>query len=85
MTTTVELIIEGFPVSTTPKVDREPTCKTIKEIKKCIITNASLIESEVGGGYRSLLGLVMSSARHTTIIGHNFIRHANLGVLLICP
>ena len=46
----VESVIESFPDLIITRVEGEPTFKTIKEVEKCIITNASSIESELGGG-----------------------------------
>lgn len=83
--TTVESIIESFPTSSIPSVEGEPTYKSIKEVEKCIITNASSIESELGGGQHGLLGLVISPERYLTITGHEFIPHENPGALPTFP
>jgi len=79
----VELVIESFLDSIITRVEGEPTFKTIKEVEKCIITNTSSIESELGRGQHGLLGLVISPTRYNTITGHDFILHANPGVLPI--
>ena len=81
----VESVIESFPDSIITRVEGEPTFKTIKEVKKCIITNASSIESKLGGGQHGLLGLVISPTRYNTITGHDFILHVNPGALPIFP
>ena len=39
--TTVEAIIESFPTSSIPHIEGQPTYKSIKEVEKIIITNAS--------------------------------------------
>jgi len=82
---TVESIIESFPVSTIQCIEGESGFTSIKEIEKIIVTNASSIESELGGGQHGLLGLVVSTARYNTITGHNFIFHENPGSLPIFP
>ena len=66
---TVESTIESFPNLTITFVKGEPIYKSIKEVKKQIITNASLIESELGGGQYRLLGLVISAAMYNAITG----------------
>ena len=81
----VESVIESFPDSIITRVEGEPTFKTIKEVEKCIITNASSIESKLGGGQHGLLGLVISPTRYNTITGHDFILHVNPGALPIFP
>ena len=78
---TVESIIESFPTSNIPSVEGEPDYKTIKEVGKIIITNASSMESELGGGQHGLLGLVVSPTRYNTITGNNFVPHENPGAL----
>ena len=83
--TTVEAIIESFPTSSIPRIEGEPTYKSIKEVEKIIITNASSIESELGGGSHGLLGLVIPEARYNTITGTNFVPHANPGALPTFP
>ena len=83
--TTVEAIIESFPTSSIPCIEGEPTYKSIKEVEKIIITNASSIESELGGGNHGLLGLVIPAARYNTITGTNFVPHANPGALPTFP
>ena len=83
--TTVESIIESFPTSNIPSVEGEPTYKSIKEVEKYIITNASSIESELGGGQHGLLGLVIPPARCSTVTGHTFVPHANPGALPTFP
>ena len=83
--TTVEAIIESFPTSSIPHIEGELTYKSIKEVEKIIITNASSIESELGGGNHGLLGLVIPAARYNTITGTNFVPHANPGALPTFP
>ena len=83
--TAVESIIESFPTSIIPCVEGEPIYKNIKEVEKIIIINVSSIESELGGGKYSLLGLVMSANRWNTITGQAFISHTNPGALSTFP
>ena len=82
---TVESIIESFSISTIQYIEGELDFKSIKEIEKIIVTNASSIESELGGGQHGLLGLVVSTAQYNTITGHNFVPHENPGFLPTFP
>ena len=79
----VESVIESFPDSIIIRVEGELTFKTIKEVEKCIITNASSIESELKGGQHRLLDLIISPIRYNTITGYDFIPHVNPGALPI--
>jgi len=81
----VEDIIASFPHPNVPKIDGEPTYKTIKEIEKILIINASSFQSELGGGAHGYLGLVVKSARYQTITGNAFNAHNNPGALPIFP
>lgn len=60
----VEDIIASFPRPNVPKIKGESTYKTIKEIEKLLIINASSFESELGGGIHRYLGLVIKLARY---------------------
>ena len=75
--TSVESAMESFPNSTLLKVEGEPEFDSIKIIIKLIITNAASCKSELGGGQHGVLGLVVSRARHQTLVGHQFIPHVN--------
>lgn len=46
----VEDIIASFPHPNVPKYEGELMHEAIKEIEKMLIINASLFESELGGG-----------------------------------
>ena len=45
--------------------------KIIQEMHRKIQANASTIQSELGGGQHSLLGLVMQPATYQTVTGHD--------------
>ena len=84
-TYTVDAITESFPNPSTPKIEGQPTFKTIKEVEKLLDTNAALVQSELGGGDHGYLGLTKSSEKHNTVTGHDFNAHANPGALPTFP
>ena len=81
----VEDITVSFPHPNAPKIEGEPTYKTIKETEKLLIINASSFESELGRGTHGYLGLVIKPARYQTITGNTFIPHNNPGALPMFP
>jgi len=78
---TVKANIESFPNSIILKIERELDYKSIKSIEKLVIANALLCKSELEGGLYSLLGLVITAARYSTIIGYKFVSYNNPGAL----
>ena len=82
---TVESITEGFPNPSIPRIEGEPSFQSIKEIEKLLIENAASVSSELGGGNRRYLGLVLSPAKHNTVTGVNFEPHLNPRALPVFP
>ena len=76
-TYTVDAITERFPNPSTPKIEGQPTFKTIKEVEKLLDTNSTSVQSKLGGGAHDYLGLTKSSEKHNTVTGHDFNAHAN--------
>lgn len=81
----IESIIESFTHSTIPKVEGKTDYKSIKEVEKLVIANASSCESELGGGLCGILGLVILEIKCVTITRNDFVLHTNPGVLSIFP
>ena len=84
-TYTVDAITESFPNPSTPKIEGQPTFKTIKEVEKLLDTNAASVQSELGGGTHGYLGLLLRSDKFNAVTGHNFNAHVNPGVLPTFP
>ena len=82
---TVEVITERFPNSDITKIEGELIYKSIKRVEKALIKNTASIQSELGGGQHSYLGLVVSPIKYHSIIGYYFEAHLNLGALSEFP
>ena len=45
-----------------------PTCKVLKRLKAKLWTNASSVETDLGGGNHGYLGLVLSDAEYANVL-----------------
>ena len=85
MTTTVEIIREGFPHLSIDKQPGLPTYTIISEVHKELKTNVSSVHSNLGGGQHGLLGLTLQDSTYTTLTGVLFILPTNPGTVPIIP
>ena len=58
-----------FKYKTPTPIRGEPTHRALKRLKTELQANASLIESELGGGDHGYLGLVLSDAEYASVPG----------------
>jgi len=68
-TTTTETasMIANFPYPTIPKINGEPSYKTLQEMKNCLRENAVSVHTSLGGGNNGHLGAVVSNAIYAII------------------
>ena len=50
MTVSIERILESFPNQHIPRVQGEPSYKSIKQVEKLVFENTAAIHSNLGGG-----------------------------------
>ena len=78
MTNTVEAVLESFPNQHIPRIQGEPSYKSITQVRKLILKNAASVHSNLGGGNLGYLGLVVSPAKYLTISGNiAFVEYPN--------
>ena len=82
---TVEAMLESFPNNPVTKIEGEPSYQALRTLETELIQNASSIFTELGGGGHGYLGLLLSSAKHLEITGHDFSRHPNPGPIPTFP
>jgi hypothetical protein len=76
----VEDVIASFPHPILPTAQGEPDYHTIHSIRKLLRANARSIESHLGGGALSHLGIIVSIATHTTVApAHPWVNPESLG------
>lgn len=74
-----------FPYCTIPKLHGEPTYKTLKALKDKIKANASVVQSDLGGGAHGHLGLVLVPLEYANSSATPYLRPAHPGPLIIPP
>ena len=74
MTSKPEDICSKFPFKKITKCEGVIDYKIIRKIHRKIQSNASTIQSELGGGQHGLLGLEMQPATYKNVIGKDFQR-----------
>ena len=72
-----------FEYKTLSKIHGEPTYESIKKIKDELKSNASAVNSDLGGGQHGHLGLVLSAAEYQSISNTPYIRPVHPGLLNI--
>lgn len=82
---TVEAMLERFPNNPVTKIEGEPSYQALRTLETELIQNASSIFTELGGGNHGCLGLLLSSAKHLEITGHDFSQHPNPGLIPTFP
>ena len=74
-----------FEYQTIPKIHGEPDYEQLKAMKDKLKTNASKIQSELGGGGHGHLGLVLSPIEYTNISPAPYVRPLHPEVLNVIP
>ena len=74
-----------FEYQTLAKIHGEPDYEQLKTMKDKLKTNASKIQSELGGGGHGHLGLVLSPTEYTNISQTPYVRPLHPGVLNVAP
>lgn len=66
-----------------PKILGNPTFEKLKSIKKSLKSNASSVQSNLGGGAHSHLGLILDHATYHATTGEHYETPAHPGALFI--
>ena len=72
-----------FPFKILPKIENRLTYESLKKLKKMIKVNSSLVVSNLGGGSRGHLGLVIPESKYSKIIGTTYKKPEHPGELKI--
>ena len=65
--TTVNKILEAFPLQTVPRITGEPNYKTVNDLTRALKTNAASIPTHLGGGNLGHLTLCVSPEVYATL------------------
>ena len=63
----VDATVEGFPSPSITNHVGKPYCITIKEIHHLLTGNVVLVQSDLGGGHNSYLGIILPPKQYTCI------------------
>jgi hypothetical protein len=84
--TSVDKILDGFPIQTLPQIVGEPTYTSLTTLHKLLKTNAASVETTRGGGLLGHLALVMPPAAYNIRSGGQaFIPAVNPGPIYQVP
>ena len=85
MASTIQKIVENFPYPSFTPISGVPDYETLSELHTQANTNASSIQSNLGGGAHGLLALTLEPTVLLPLTGVNFIAPVNPGTHAIIP